>query len=139
MSSAADLIEFCKCTYPLHTFLLADIDKSGLAQLEGGTFDYVVAAAVSLYLEEPVGVLSRLRKFIRKNGSLIVTTPHSTGRGIYMMCSRFGFLSREPDINSVKFFGRKDLHGMASAAGYDVSAYYRSLCGLNQLAVMVPL
>lgn len=78
----------------------------------------------------------KVMPFLRKEGRIILTTPHRTARSIHELGSVIGIFSREAAREHNSFFDKSCLESLASELGMRMTRYERFQFGLNQIAVM---
>lgn len=96
-------------------------DDAWMEQLPKGAFDYVMYADVLEHLRNPQEVLKKMRRFLKPNGSALVSVPNVAYGDIVLnlLCDRFTYTQTGLlDNTHIHLFAREDLRAMIRAAGY---------------------
>lgn len=100
-----------------------DIEEKKTLQLVTGTYDVVNASALIEHLKDPWAALALWKKFLKKNGTLVVSTSNIahfsmrknllTGKFIY---EKYGIL----DNTHLRFFTYDTFQKLVTSAGYTI-------------------
>lgn len=96
-------------------------DDAWMEQLPRGAFDYVTYVDVLEHLRDPREVLKKMRRFLKPNGSVLVSVPNVAYGDIILnlLCDRFTYTQTGLlDNTHIHLFAREDLRAMIRAAGY---------------------
>jgi len=96
-------------------------DDIWLTELEGKTFDYILYADVLEHLRDPQAVLIKMKRFLKLDGSVILSVPNIANGDIIMnlLCDRFTYTPLGLlDSTHIHFFARQDLREMICASGF---------------------
>lgn len=81
-----------------------------------GRYDAVALWEVIEHLPQPSSVLRRLRTFVRKDGTLALSTPSWSGLPAKALGRRFPMITPPEHLT---LFSRRGLHGLLERAGFD--------------------
>jgi 2-polyprenyl-3-methyl-5-hydroxy-6-metoxy-1,4-benzoquinol methylase len=115
-------------------FLQGDIARQVL-QLEAGSFDTVVMAALLEHLKSPDWALKQSHRLLKPDGRLVITTPTPFGGRLHALGSLCGLTHREAAEEHERFFNERALKSLIQGIGFSLELYERFLLGLNQLLV----
>lgn len=101
--------------------------------------DTLVMAAILEHLKHPSEVLRQLRKVVKPNGSLVMTTPTPLGGRLHRVASHLHFTYAEAADEHEHFYSHLRLHNLLWNCGFVVERYERFLMGFNQLVVAKPM
>lgn len=124
-------VNMAKRKYPHHTFYklegYCDIYKE---------FDTVVALAVLEHVENPVDFLIYLKSLLKKEGSIVLTTPHPRSRLIHKFGSWIGLFSYRAEKEHQLLIGTKKMVEIAHEANLKMNISKTFLLGMNQLFIL---
>jgi len=115
-------------------FVIADIDH-GEIRLDEAPFDTVVMAALLEHLNFPQTALQNIRKMMKKDARLLLTTPSPLGGRLHGAASRISLVYAEAAAEHVSFYSHDTLRVLLESNGFCIERYERFLLGLNQLVV----
>lgn len=109
-----EAIAYAKANYyhPLSNFLEADVTDPELPE-KLGTFDTIISFETYEHVKEEEQFLANIRKLLKPNGTLILSTPFGEGRGkpsgspfhVHQITEQeFKALFSEDDFSSVQFY-----------------------------------
>lgn len=87
-------------------------------------FNTVTALAVLEHVENPEEFLIKIKSMLKKNGKVIITTPHKNGKVILEILSRFGLISRDEIYDHKTYFNKKSLIKLLSKNKFRVCKIY---------------
>jgi 2-polyprenyl-3-methyl-5-hydroxy-6-metoxy-1,4-benzoquinol methylase len=100
--------------------------------------DVITMLAFVEHIKAPEKMLANLKKVLKEDGQVILTTPHPIGRKIHDCLARIRLCSSSAAAEHESFLGRRELENIAQRAGFEVSGYHRFLAGLNQVFAISP-
>ena len=118
-------------------FVLLDVDQSTV-DLRFDKVDTLVMAAILEHLKHPVAVLRQLKKTLKPNGRLIVTTPSPLGGKLHWVGSHLRLTYPEAAEEHEQFYGPEALDSLFDRCGYEIEHRESFIMGLNQLVVARP-
>jgi len=102
--------------------ICADIeDDSWFSEFDDESFDYIIYADILEHLRNPQQVLTKMKCFLKNDGSVLLSVPNVANGNIIMnlLCDRFHYTSLGLlDNTHIYFFAREDLHTIIQKAGY---------------------
>jgi 2-polyprenyl-3-methyl-5-hydroxy-6-metoxy-1,4-benzoquinol methylase len=131
--AAARAAEYCE------RVVVGDIERIDLArELEGETFDVVVAADVLEHLKDPLRTLRRVGSFLSESGRVVASLPnvaHGSVR-LALLTGRFpygevGLLDR----THLRFFTRESVEALFGDAGFAITHLERQEAAIGQSEV----
>lgn len=130
-----EAIDEAKKLHKQATFIKLNIGVDKLKIKE--KFDNIVLSAVLEHFEKPEKNLKELKKFLRKNGRVIITTPTNKAEKILKIGSKVGIFS----ISALKdhkqpLFTKHQLMLLVEKTDYKVIHYGKFELGLNQIIVL---
>lgn len=96
-------------------------DDCWLDKIQENSFDYIMYADVLEHLRDPETVLKKMRRFLKSDGSVLLSVPNIAYGDIIMnlLCDQFTYTPLGLlDNTHIHLFARKNLHDMVEAAGY---------------------
>lgn len=102
-------------------------DDVWMDQFECGHFDYILYADVLEHLRDPQAVLVKMKKFLKPDGSVLLSVPNIAHGDIIMnlLCDQFNYTPLGLlDNTHIHFFTYKSLRKMIADAGYFLSDEY---------------
>lgn len=115
---------------------VGDVMESIPVDLQIKKFDYVCALAVIEHIKEPEKFIIILRKLLKPDGKIILTTPHPIGRKIHDFGSKIGFFSKDASEEHEQFIDLKLMNILLKSSGLKIAFYKRFLFGFNQIFVI---
>lgn len=130
-----DVIEINKKKYPKHEFHKKNI--LGPDFLEGESFDYIIMGAFieHLSLEDNITLFNKLRKKLKKEGKIIITTPHEKAEKIHEIGAIISLFSKEAAEEHKCFFDKNLLFYLAEESNLKINTYKKFQFGLNQICI----
>jgi 2-polyprenyl-3-methyl-5-hydroxy-6-metoxy-1,4-benzoquinol methylase len=136
-----------------HAYIGVDIDEESLAiarqtyagylflnitdfNLQTTLFDTIVSMAVIEHVKDPMRFLTSLKKNLKSDGRIILTTPHAAFGWTHTLGSKFGLFSSAASEEHEILFTKKTINETAHAAGLAVVRYERFVFGVNQLIIL---
>ena len=96
-------------------------DDSWMEQFENESFDYILYADVLEHLRNPQAVLTKMKRYLKSDGAVILSVPNVANGDIIMnlLCDQFTYTPLGLlDDTHIHLFARKSLHAMIQDAGY---------------------
>lgn len=112
--------------------LMTEIPK----ELENRKFDYITALALIEHIPEPERLIEQSKKLLKKNGRIIITTPHPIGRIIHDTGARLGVFSNSASEEHEDFLDKNDFLKFAKKYSLKLIKYQRFLMGFNQIVIL---
>lgn len=109
-----------------------------LDYFEEGFFDYIIYADVLEHLHNPQKVMEKMRKYLKADGSVLLSVPNIANGDIIMnlLCDQFDYTPWGLlDETHIHFFARKNLQKMVENTGYHMayeSAIRQPICKTEQ-------
>lgn len=102
-----------------------DIEEdSWLGQFKDGSFDYIIYADILEHLRDPQAVLEKMRRFLKPNGSVLLSVPNVAHGDIILnlLGDRFNYTPTGLlDNTHIHLFARENLWTMVQNAGYYIA------------------
>ncbi len=130
--------KYCKTAQlfnPNYKFINLYIDGENFINLNIPKRDTIVMLAILEHLNKPVETLKNLKKFISKNGNIIITTPNKYSEKILKIGSNLKIFMSEMNEHK-NHFSKKDLFDICRMAGTKVIHYSKFEFGFNHLIVL---
>ncbi|MDO8463569.1 MAG: bifunctional glycosyltransferase/class I SAM-dependent methyltransferase [bacterium] len=102
-----------------------------VAQLDGETFDTIIALAVLEHLDDPDHFLHECRTLLKNNGCLILTTPTPRAQPILHLLAFLRLIDAHEIEEHKTLFHPRELHEMLRRAGYSSVRVRPFLFGYN--------
>ena len=126
-----------KKRWPRHKFLNIYLEKNNVNRLNiTERFDTIIALAVIEHMNEPKKILKGLKKYLKKNGIIIISTPTKFSEFILRFGSKFRIFSSSQIHKHKQHFTKKELKNLVKEAGYKIIHYHSFEFGLNHLIVI---
>ena len=96
-------------------------DDNWMDQFDDASFDYILYADVLEHLHDPQKVLSKMKRYLKPDGSALLSVPNVAHGDIIinLLCDQFMYTPTGLlDNTHVHLFARKSLHAMIHEAGY---------------------
>ena len=103
------------------------------------SFDKVVTLAVIEHMKPDMvrKLLKEVRRVLRKDGLLILTTPTPFSRPILeFMAFRLGIISKIEIRDHKKYYGYTDMQQLAAKTGFSMVDYHTFQLGINSLYIL---
>lgn len=113
---------------------VAKIGKRYPKQITARKYDVITALAVIEHLKDPERLFIDAKKLLKRNGKLILTTPHPVGKFFHEFGATLGLFSRDASEEHEQFFKKSNLDHFGQSNGFALHKYNRFLFGLNQIA-----
>ena len=104
--------------------LVLDLDKEDIPFLE--PFDFIILADILEHLEDPEGLLKRVRGLLKDNGKIIVSMPNIANWVIRLKLAfgKFEYQDRGIlDKDHVRFFTFKTAEDLIQKSGFEILTY----------------
>lgn len=99
-------------------------------------FDTVIALAILEHVENPVFFIKRLKSLLKKNGKIVITTPHRRGKKLLEFLSYTLKMVSTDEISDHKnYFDEKKLQKLLLQNGFRIIKIKTFEFGVNLLAV----
>jgi len=100
-----------------------DVEKQWPLELENEKFDIIVALEIIEHLFDPALFLKKIREFLEKDGTLIITVPNflSWVNRIKFVFGKFRYTDQGIfDFGHIRFFTRKTLRILLNDSGFEI-------------------
>jgi 2-polyprenyl-3-methyl-5-hydroxy-6-metoxy-1,4-benzoquinol methylase len=98
-------------------------------------FDNVTALAVIEHIENPEKFIKNIRAILKKNGKLIITTPHKRGKWLLELLSNFlGLISKYEIHDHKRYYDEKSIKKLFKVSNLKLEKVETFLFGLNLFA-----
>lgn len=125
-----------KKRYPNKNFINTYLTKENVNLLNiNKKVDCIIALAVVEHMNNPVEIISALKRYLKKNGRIIITSPSKKARLILKIGSKIGLFMKEMDEHK-NHFTKKELKNLVKSAGYNIEHYHSFEFGLNHFMVI---
>jgi len=125
-----------KDRYPECEFYDRDLEKTRL-NLGKRKFDTILMIAVIEHLVDPKNIILECKKYLKKNGKLIITTPTSFGNNIvHKLGAKMGLFSRETVNDHKLIYDFESLKQMLASLGLRIVEYRKFEFCCNQLFII---
>lgn len=105
--------------------------------IEDGTIDRVFLNAVLEHLEDPINVLSDCKRILKKNGSIVMTTPTRMAKPILeFMAFKLHIINEEEILEHKHYYSRNDIILLGKKLGMELTRYSYFEMGLNSIIVL---
>ncbi len=131
-----DMVRRLGTRYPMHRFLVADLEEEVPMPLDW-TFDTVVLCAVIEHLAKPQKLLEQMGHVLAHDGRMVVTTPTPLGNRLHRIGALLGLFNLEVKEAHLMVYNRRELETLLEGHGFAVDHYETFELGLNQLLVAV--
>lgn len=120
---------------PNHTFINLYLDGHNSADLDIPERDTIIMLAILEHLNQPIETLINLRRYLSKEGNIVITTPSNFGELFLKIGSKFRIFSSEIDEHK-NHFSKKELISICKEAGAKIVYYSTFEFGMNHLIVL---
>ena len=127
------LIEELKIKYPQYRFYCKNVDKEELGIDK--KFDTILMIAVIEHLKNPDNILYQCINLLKKNGSLVMTTPTPLGDKIHKIGAKLGLTSKEAVKEHYKIYSYEDMNKLLSSYKFKIQKCQKFELGMNQMFV----
>lgn len=94
-------------------------EKKGNTNIPSNHFDLVVSLAVIEHLENPLRILKTAYKSLKKNGTLLITTPSPIAKPILeFLAFKIGVVSKQEIRDHKKYYNKKELSDLLVTCGF---------------------
>lgn len=105
---------------------------------EGEQYDTIVLLAVIEHIKDPVQLLKELKNRLKKDGRIVLTTPHTFVEKIHVFGAEIGLFSKHASEEHDSLIDYNRMQEIATGAGLVIFKYKRFLFGANQFFAMEP-
>lgn len=127
-------VEWLQKNYPNHHFYQRNFENQEIdLDIE---FDTILMAAILEHLASPDLLFQQLKKCLKPNGKIVITTPTPLGGFIHTVGSKLGLFYAEAADEHEKFYGFTDIEEVTSKSGFEITKYEKFLFGGNQLILL---
>lgn len=124
-----EVISIARTSYPEHSFEVARLPQDR-------QFDTIVSLAVIEHVPDPAGFLASALPLLAPGGSVVLTTPHPSFRGVHDFGARLGLFSRAASEEHQGLLDGRAMRRLAIDCGLNITGYRRFLFGANQLFLL---
>lgn len=126
-----EVLRLARKKYPSHLFhSLAEFAESK------DCFDTIIGLAVIEHLPDPQSFLANLKKRLKPDGRIVLTTPNPVFGWIHHLGSKMGLFSAEADKEHEQLINHKKMQILAANSGLRIILSKKFLWGANQLFVL---
>lgn len=100
------------------------------------TVDCIVALAVLEHIPNAHELLKQFKSALKRDGRIVLTTPHPGADKIHTVGARLRLFSREAREQHVRLYNRRALSDILAGTGFDISLFQPFMLGANQLIVL---
>ncbi|KPQ44974.1 MAG: SAM-dependent methyltransferase [Candidatus Methanoperedens nitroreducens] len=122
-----------KTNYP-KDFVVANIGKINFGI--NYKYDTIIMSAFIEHTDNPLDILKQFKKYLKKNGVIIITTPTSKAKHFLDFGSKLMIFSRDAYQEHRSHFSEDALFNLIKLADLKVIHYEKFEFGLNQLIVV---
>ncbi len=115
-------------------FFNIDITKNKIP-LKNNSIDIIVMLAVIEHIVNPTNILSEMHRILKKNGTLLLTTPSPKSKPILEFGAKFGIFNKKEIFDHKLYYNKKKLFKVLKAANFKIIKYEYFQFGLNQAAI----
>lgn len=120
---------------PKHLFINLYLDGDNSDKLNIPERDTIVMLAILEHLHKPTETLINLKRYLSKDGNIVITTPSNYAEKILKTGSRLKIFSSEMDEHK-NHFSKNDLFQICKMASFSIVHYSKFEFGLNHLIVI---
>jgi 2-polyprenyl-3-methyl-5-hydroxy-6-metoxy-1,4-benzoquinol methylase len=121
---------------PNHKFINLYLNKNNVKNLKiKEKFDTIFALAVVEHMNDPEQIISGLKKYLKPEGRIIITTPSKWSELILNLGSKLGIFMEEMGEHK-KQFTKEEIIKLGISAGYSIEHYKSFELGMNHLLVL---
>ena len=132
-----DYFQAARQQNPGKKFINLYLDEENAKHLDVGRVDVIIALAVIEHMENPVDVLSAMRRYLKPGGRIIISTPSKKSELVLRFGSKLRIFTSEMHEHK-KQFSKDELFDMVKRSGYRVELYKSFEIGMNHLIVIRP-
>jgi SAM-dependent methyltransferase len=131
-----EVVSQLKRKYPRYEFYDRDLEKNRLA-LGKRKFDTILMIAVIEHLADPQNVILECKKYLKKNGRFIITTPTYFGNNIVLkLGTKIGLFSKETVKSHKIIYDFQSMKQILAPVGLRIVEYRRFEFCCNQLFII---
>lgn len=123
------MIDLARSTFTRHSFSVEELPQ-------GRRFDTIVALAVIEHVPDPAKFLNTALRLLAPGGSIVLTTPHPSFRGVHDLGARLRLFSRSASEEHQELLDGRAMRRLAIDCGLNITGYRRFLFGANQLFLL---
>ncbi len=137
LDNDSSVIEGNKQTYSDFQFIYADILQTDFPLLSNKRFDLITLVAFIEHIPDPVGFILKIKKYLKQNGKIVMTTPSRGSEYIYSMGSHLGLFSQSAkEEHTDDFLSKTKIHDIATNCDMSIVKYRHFLFRFNQLIIL---
>lgn len=126
-------IDEAKKSYPNYTFFeFKEFEINDNAM----KFDTIVSMAVIEHVKNPEEFLTNLVKYLKEDGSIVLTTPHPKADWMHDLGSKIGLFSSHANEEHEELIDEAKIKEIVKNIGLRLDVYERFLFGVNQLMII---
>lgn len=129
-----ELINYLSIKYPKSKFINGDLNKV-LELVPSEKYDSIILSAIIEHVTEPISLIKNLRKLLRPDGIIIITTPNPTFETIYHYGSKLGIFDKHAEEEHEDLITKESLNEMLKKSKFSILKSYRFLFSANQIVV----
>ena len=102
---------------------------------KSGTFDVATMIAFIEHLEKPEKVLTEVRRVLKKNGTIIITTPMGRAKPFWETLVKLGLTEEKTTEDHKHYFTPKEIEKLLGKNGFSITVSENFEAGMNYIAV----
>jgi 2-polyprenyl-3-methyl-5-hydroxy-6-metoxy-1,4-benzoquinol methylase len=130
---SSDIIYKMLHTHPKKLFVVCDLDHEDLHLNQ--YFDTVVMSALIEHIADPDQLIRSIKRHLKKNGKLVLTTPTPFGNRVHWWGAHFGLFYIEAALDHKIIYNQKKLFQLFLENEFSYNFYKIFLLGCNQIFV----
>ena len=127
--------EFAQKKYPQHIFMNLYLDIYNSANFDISKRDTIIMLSVFEHLSEPLEILRNLRRYLAKDGNIVITTPSNYAEWILKAGGKFRIFANDKHEHK-NHFSKAKLISICEEAGASIVHYSSFEFGANHLVVL---
>lgn len=131
----AKAVERAKKDFPDYLFYVGNVESDNFNIKDRKKFDNIVMLAVMEHLNDPKNAIVKLKRYLNKNGQILLTTPTALANVILKCGSKFGLFDRSAEEDHHILLNKNDFISIADKAKLKLKLYKKFSLGLNQLVI----
>src|SRR3989338_4499398 len=102
---------------------------------KSGMFDVATMIAFIEHLEKPEKVLSEVRRVLKKDGTIIITTPMGRAKPFWETLVKLGLTEEKTTEDHKHYFTTKEIEKLLGKNGFSITVSENFEAGMNYIAV----
>jgi len=130
-----EIIKFNQKRFSHHAFHCFDVCGS-VFPFPSDHFSVAVLAAFLAHIDNPKVMLTEVRRVLRPEGLVVITTPSQVGGWVHNIVSGLGLLNPHTAEEQKGFFNKEKMKAILESTGLELDRYEKFEMGLNQIFVL---